>query len=90
MDNSDKRRHMRLMHQAKIKVTVPVIAQVFELKMKDFSESGLFLLSSEDTMPPLGALVQVQTTEIEDAPVQPAKVMRVEPGVGFGVEFVRE
>jgi hypothetical protein len=69
---------------------VPVIAKVFEFKMKDFSESGLFLLSSAENMPEIGTIIQVQTTEIEDAPVQSAKVVRIEKGVGFGVEFVTE
>jgi hypothetical protein len=36
----------------------------------------------------LGALVEVQTTEIEDAPVRTTKVVRIEAGVGFAVEFI--
>lgn len=35
-----------------------------------------------------GTLLEVQTTEFEDAPVQTVKVVRIEPGVGVGVEFV--
>lgn len=87
MDHSNKRRHVRLKHQAKIKLILPV-SQAYIVKMKDFSESGLFLYSSDEVLPPIGTIVQVQTTELEDAPIQTAKVIRVEQGVGFGLEFL--
>lgn len=88
MNGSNQRRHPRLMHHARIKLVLPVLSQVYILEMKDFSESGLFLLSAETSMPEVGAIVEVQTTEFEDAPVQTAKVVRVEAGVGFAVEFI--
>ncbi len=56
--------------------------------MKDFSESGLFLMSAGEVMPPVGAIIEVQTTEFEGAPIQTAKVIRIQEGVGFGVEFI--
>jgi hypothetical protein len=77
------------MHKAKIKLIVPASTDVYMVNMKNFSESGLFLLASGQIMPPIGAIVEVQTTEFEDAPVQTAKVVRIEDGVGFGVEFVK-
>jgi len=83
----NKRRHPRLKHRAKIKMTVPASAQGVVLDMRDFSETGLFLLCANELIPPIGALVEVQTTEFEDAPVQTAIVVRVEPDVGFGLEF---
>ena len=89
MNGSNRRRHARLRHQAKIRLIVPVLSQAYILDMRDFSESGLFLLSPSDAMPPLGALVEVQTTEFEDAPIQTARVIRIEEGVGFGVEFIQ-
>lgn len=90
MNGSNQRRHARLMHRASINLVSPILSQVHVLEMKDFSESGLFLLSSEEITPPLGTIVEVQTTEFEDAPLQTAKVVRIEEGVGFAVEFINE
>ncbi|MBD9355540.1 PilZ domain-containing protein [Methylomonas albis] len=83
----NKRRHPRLKHRAKIRVTVPASAVAMVVDMRDFSETGLFLLCANDLIPPIGAVVEVQTTEFDDAPIQTAIVVRVEPDVGFGLEF---
>ena len=88
MDGMNKRRHARLMHQARIRLIVPVLSNMYVVDMRDFSESGLFLLSPNEAIPPIGSFVEVQTTEFEDAPIQTARVVRIEEGVGFGVEFV--
>jgi hypothetical protein len=56
--------------------------------MRDFSNSGLFIHYTAEHIPDLGALVEMQTTEIEDAPVRTTKVVRIEAGVGFAVEFI--
>lgn len=61
----------------------PVIAD-----MRDFSETGLFLLCPKELMPPIGTVIKVQTTEFDDAPIQTATVVRIEPDVGFGLEFL--
>jgi hypothetical protein len=86
----NQRRHPRLKHRAKIRLIVPALSQMYVVDMKDFSESGLYLLSPGEVMPPLGATVQVQTTEFEDAPIQTARVVRIEEEVGFAVEFITE
>lgn len=88
MNDSDQRRHPRLKHRAKIKVTIPGSSELFFANMRDFSESGLFLLCSDELLPELNTTVEVQTTEFEDAPIRATKVVRVEPGVGFGVKFI--
>ncbi len=67
---------------------MPVLSQVFIANMRDFSESGLFLMCAADETIGIGAILEVQTTEFEEAPVQTVKVVRVEPGVGFAVEFI--
>lgn len=56
--------------------------------MRDFSQSGLFLLWSEELGLEIGTIVQVQTTEFQDAPIQTAKVIRIEQGTGVALEFV--
>lgn len=88
MNAPDKRRHTRLKHPAKIKVICNNPSNLFYATMRDFSESGLFLLCSDDLMPELDTVLEVQTTEFEDAPIRSTKVVRVEPGVGFGVIFI--
>ncbi len=89
MNETELRRHSRLKHRAKIKVTGPSPSQQLLVDMRDFSESGLFLLSAGTEVLGIGDVVEVQTTEFEDAPVQTCTVVRIEPGVGFGVQFNR-
>jgi len=83
----NKRRHPRLKHRAKIRLTGAAFSEAVVVDMRDFSETGLFLICANELMPPVGTLVEVQTTEFDDAPIQTAVVVRVEPGVGFGLEF---
>ena len=90
VNDFNKRRHVRFRHQAKIKLVTPFSSDTFIVDMKDCSESGLFLFSLGQFIPPVGSIVEVQTTEFEDAPVQKAKVIRIDDGVGFGVEFCLE
>lgn len=88
MNDQDKRRHPRLKHRANIRIVLPTLSVPFVGVMRDFSNSGLFIHCTEERIPHLGAVVEVQTTEIEDAPVRTTKVVRIEAGVGFAVEFI--
>ena len=90
MDRSNQRRHMRLKHQAKIRVFLEQNTGVYLATLRDFSESGLFLLTPDAEMPAVDSLIDVQTTEFPDAPIQTVKVVRIEPGQGFGVEFITD
>ncbi|MFW5427499.1 MAG: PilZ domain-containing protein [Methylophagaceae bacterium] len=85
MSTINNRRHARIEHKANIKVlTHPEKSHVLE--MQDFSDSGLYLHCSENLVE-LGDSVEVQTLEMEDAPVLAATVVRVMKGKGFAVEF---
>ncbi len=88
MKDQDKRRHPRLKHRANIRIILPTLSAPFVGVMRDFSNSGLFIHCTAEHIPNLGALVEVQTTEIDDAPVRTTKVVRVEANVGFAVEFI--
>jgi len=88
VNQSDKRRHPRLKHRAKIRVISLQQAELFIATMRDFSDSGLFLFCKDPHIPEMGTILQVQTTEFEGAPIRETKVVRIEPDVGFGVEFV--
>ena len=81
----NKRRHARIKHTANIRVlTHPETSHVLE--MRDFSDSGLYL-SCTETLVKLGDKVEVQTLEMEDAPILDATVVRVLKDKGFAVEF---
>lgn len=88
MTDNEHRRHPRLQHRAQIKVSIPNTDKHFFAEMRDFSQSGLFLLWSEELGLEIGTIVQVQTTEFQDAPIQTAKVIRIEQGTGVALEFV--
>jgi hypothetical protein len=81
----DNRRHERIKHAANLRVmTHP--EQVYTLGMRDFSESGLYVVTNDTSIVELDNMVEVQTLEIEDAPVLPSKVVRIDK-TGFAVEF---
>ena len=85
MSTIDNRRHARIKHRASIKVlTHPEKSYVLE--MLDFSDSGLYLQCPEALFK-IGDIVAVQTLDMEDAPILPAKVIRIIKGKGFAVEF---
>ncbi len=87
MTTINNHRDERLKHIAKVRLfSAPNIEKI--LDMRDFSNSGLFLLSAETSKIHLGDDVQVQTLEFDDAPIVPAKVRRIEPNVGFAIEFI--
>lgn len=86
----EHRRHPRLKHRAKIRIILPNRSEELIVEMRDFSQSGLSLLAGAQLVAPIGAIVEVQTTEFDDAPIQRARVVRIEDGVGFAVEFVDE
>jgi len=79
----------RINHKAKIKVmTQP--EQLYILELRNFSETGLYINSDELDIVAVGDEIEVQTLEIEDAPVLLSKVVRVEAGNGFAVTFILE
>ncbi len=87
MTNKNKRRHARLQHSADIKIFLASGKEAI-VRMHDFSESGLFLECGDVSIVKIGDIVDVQTLEFEGAPVQKTKVVRIEEGKGFAVEFV--
>ena len=85
MTDRNDRRHDRVKHKAKIRVlTHP--EQVYILDMRDFSDSGLYVLCDDLSIVEVGHTVEVQTLELDDAPILPSKVVRMDK-LGFAVEF---
>lgn len=87
MNTINNRRHQRLKHGAKIRVFTRDEVEMI-LDMRDFSDSGLFVFCADTSHIHLGDNVEVQTLELDDAPILPSIVKRVEDNVGFAVEFI--
>lgn len=85
MSGINNRRHERVKHRAKIRVYISPEQEVI-YDMQDFSESGLYVKCDDTSVVSLGDIIEVQTLELEDAPVLPSKVVRIDK-IGFAVEF---
>jgi len=60
--------------------------QVYILDMHNFSDSGLYVLCDDLSIVEVGNRIEVQTLELDDAPILPSKVVRMDK-LGFAVEF---
>jgi hypothetical protein len=84
--SANQRRHPRIAHEAIVNV-ISSRHSTIQRQMRDFSESGTFLLCDKNLFSP-NDKVSIQTTEIEDAPIVFSRVVRVERNTGFAVEFL--
>ena len=81
------RRYERIEHKAKVRVIIsPGNERVLE--MSDFSDGGLFVDCPTQGFIILGDEVDVQTLEMEDAPILKSKVVRFVKSKGFALEFI--
>jgi len=72
-----------------VKVTHDSIGEVL-VKTRDISESGIFLLTEDVDMPPIGTIVEGQVQGMaEEGPVLKLEIVRAEP-VGIGLRFINE
>lgn len=85
---NEKRKHIRTAFSADVKVMHAAVGEL-KLTMRDMSDGGVFLYSADLADIPLGALVQIQALDIEDAPLLNAVVVRRE-ATGIGLQFVEE
>jgi hypothetical protein len=85
---SEKRKHIRTAFSADVKLIHAAVGEL-KLTMRDMSDGGVFLFSTELAELPLGALVQIQALDVEDAPLLNAVIVRREPA-GVGLQFVEE
>lgn len=76
MTTINKRRHERVKHKAKIRVLTTPVAECI-LERRDFSESGLYLFCTETNRVQLADEVEVQTLEMDDAPILKSKLKMV-------------
>ncbi|TNC80942.1 MAG: PilZ domain-containing protein [Oleiphilus sp.] len=73
--------------KCQVKVSHPAIGDIL-VNTRDISDGGIFLLTEDIEMPPIGTILtgQVQGMPVE-APVVQLEIVRVEPA-GVGLRFV--
>jgi hypothetical protein len=84
----ERRKHIRTAFRACVKLMHPVAGEQ-DVEMRDMSDGGVFVLTTNRDAFPIGEVVQIQALDIEDAPVLSARVVRHEPG-GIGLMFIEE
>jgi hypothetical protein len=88
-NDPDKRTDHRTPMKCRVKVTHPIIGEV-TVNTRDISDSGIFLLTENIEMPPIGTIVQGQVQDMgETAPILKLRIVRLEPA-GIGLKFVNE
>ena len=86
----EQRQHSRERFESDVQVTHDSLGTVI-LKMRDFSNGGIFLYKKEGvSLPPVGTMVEIQALAFgEAAPVLQAKIVR-ETNNGIGLMFCVE
>lgn len=84
----ERRKHLRTEFPAHVKLMHPVVGE-HDVVLRDMSDGGVFLLTDSHAGFPIGEVLQIQATDIEDAPILTARVVRHEP-TGIGLMFVEE
>ena len=88
--SSENRKHLRIGLVVEIELTLPEQDPV-DVRTRNISDGGLYLLIDEIQLPPVGTEVKVrlknQLGDGEEPPINRAKVVRHEPD-GIGLEFL--
>ena len=87
---SENRKHLRIGLVVEIELTLPEQDPV-DVRTRNISDGGLYLLIDEIQLPPVGTEVKVrlknQLGDGEEPPINRARVVRHEPD-GIGLEFL--
>ena len=83
----EHRSHIRTQMKCQVKVWHDDIGEVV-VNTRDISDGGIFLLTEDTPMPPIGSILKGQVQGLAgDAPIVTLEIVRVEP-VGIGLKFV--
>jgi PilZ domain len=86
---SEQRKHPRIAVALKVKISYEAMESVL-LVTRDISDSGVFVVTDDVALPPIGTVVEGQVQGgMEDPPLVKMEVMRVEPN-GVGLRFLLE
>jgi hypothetical protein len=84
---ADKRIHQRTSLTSQLRITHASFGSI-EVKTKDISEGGVFILMENVSLPPEGTILEGQVQDgVEGRPVVRMEVIRVEPN-GIGLRFI--
>lgn len=84
----ENRTHTRTPMKCQVKVTHPDIGSVI-VNTRDISDGGIFILTEDHDMPPVGSIVEAQVQNMGmEGPIIKMEIVRVEPG-GLGLKFVK-
>lgn len=85
--SSESRQHVRTMLTSSVKLTHPDTGTI-EVKTKDISDGGIYLLSGITNLPPVGSQVKVQLIDTPfEAPVLDMIIVRLDHN-GIGLKFL--
>jgi len=86
---SENRIHPRTPMKCQVKVSHPSIGEVM-VNTRDISDGGIFLITDDIPMPPVGSLVQGQVQGMGvGGPILKLEIVRIEPA-GIGLKFINE
>ncbi|NOQ79761.1 MAG: PilZ domain-containing protein [Gammaproteobacteria bacterium] len=85
--SNELRQHIRTALTSSVKLTHPDTGTI-EVKTKDISDGGIYILSTITNLPPVGSQVKVQLIDTPfEAPVLDMLIVRVDPH-GIGLKFL--
>lgn len=83
----NNRKHPRTPIKCQIKVVHPNIGEVM-VNTRDISDGGIFLITEDVSMPPVGSIVNGQVQGMGgEGPILKLEIVRVEPA-GIGLKFI--
>ena len=83
----ENRKHIRTRLTSSVKVIHPDVGTI-EVKTRDISDGGIYLLSPITNLPPVGSQVKVQLIDTPfEAPVLDMRIVRLE-NEGIGLTFL--
>jgi len=83
---SEKRSDTRTAFRAGVRMTHPTAGEHI-LKTRDMSHSGAYFITREEIALELADKITIQSTDIDDAPVIEAEIVRIESS-GFAVRYL--
>ena len=83
---SEKRSDTRTAFRASVKMTHDELGEHI-LRTRDMSHTGAYLLLREDLGLHMGDTISIQSTDIDDAPIIQAEIVRITSD-GFAVRYI--
>jgi len=83
----ENRQHPRLLHRASINL-IFASGTTTTTHTLDISNRGLFISCTDHSQVRVGDILKVIVNGIQEPVARPIKIIRIESGKGFGIEFV--